>query len=492
MVTPRTEIPHGLRPDRRASIAAHTPRVEQEVSQRPTFRRAPRGTYRPASRPAPRHASPRRMPDAGEAPRPDAGAYRPAHMAPASARTTAPSAARPVGTRFSPAAVTEPLPRVPGRLVRPAPPRPAPRQDMPRQGASAPSPRPAAPRPSPATYATFRSDRPAAHRPVAPGETAPFDPRIPARRGVGAMLAEQGLLATIGAMPTRLLACGVAAVALVLATLVSSLAGGASELAGGSSSWFAPAPYALAIHGLIALALVLWCGYVASDVFKRGERRMPAAPVSVLVPAAVVLAVMSSVAARLGAVPLHPALLVVLWGVVFALFVFERMTGEALRWAPFSLWAGWLTCLVPATLMRGDGALPPSGWAPIAAGAVLIALVFGAAFLMRRLCDDVAFGIAVAWSAVAVTVGAAATSIPVALFFGVVTLVGVLAALVPWEALAPERAPAHQRIQGGAARTQAARESARVAAARPRTRVTHAAAEPARRREAALKTSSRF
>lgn len=436
-----------------------------QAPQHPTFRRAPRGMQRPhpAAPPRQRYRPAHRAPDGPGKHAAVAGA--PArHAGPSTPRprTVAPATYRPAGTRFYPPQVTQPLPRIPRDVSAARPAR--------REG-----------------------------RPTAPAPRAPrHEPRATARRGPERGTPRTPRAAT-GELPRAYrhtaAALGVATVAGVASALVAPGGTSLAAWAAARATWFAPAGWSLAAWACCAAALAWWLMDDARAWQSRGNGLLARPGTAPQLIALVALAALWLVCARWA----PPLLLLVIDGAGLicagALFVRGRMTGAARRWVPFSLLAGWWFVLLGADLGLIMGVFAPQGDIGAAiATTIYVAVLMLSAYLMRRLCDDIAFGVAVAWGALGVAAHVAGFSVVTAAVVFAETVVGGIGAFVPWETFAAAAHTAERpRVRGGAAAGHAARSSAtRRVAGRPATRVAEVAGHrPGRAPAKSLSTQSR-
>ena len=461
-----------------------------QVSQHPTFRRAPRTGRRADSSRAASSAA--------------AARYRPAHRATSGA---SPRPYQPVGTRFNPPQITQPLPRVESphreqlheggapvsRGVRASAARPDGSRATRGRGAHIS----AAPRPhvrdARVEERHSRGGAAQVHRPhearaaalharvqreAARPEASNSAPRVPRSR-------ELALFA--------LAALAVLSFAFEVLPLGGTTLG---SVADASYAWIMPAG-----HTMIAWVVVvlLWAVWLVAPRFSMPSRQH-ACPTQGSIYTWFVMLVAAAatwmVAWHLQA--LAPALIAMVVALVAAgvLFVAERMAASPTRSLPFSFAAGWFVVLALAALSALVG--PAAEHEALVPGVFTIAVIgflFCLTFLARRLFDDVAFGIAVVWGAIGVGVHVAERSALVAAFVFAAVAVGCMGAFVPWEALSHERQHASRpRVRGGAAATHRADVHPRVrVGAPPATRVaTPAAPRPTRTRTRGLSSASRI
>lgn len=266
-----------------------------------------------------------------------------------------------------------------------------------------------------------------------------------------------------------------------------------AQIADAAPFWFIPAGYAYAMTWVIDLVVGIWLARASVTA----EMRPPVRDAALgLVAAGCALGAAWQVLWCSGLGVLSTIVAVLQWASVAGAFVWERMTGEWARWMPFSAWGGWLAVLM-ASCVAGVAA-QGAGADPIAAGAGTMftaAALLAVSYLMRRLCDDVAFGIAVVWGVAGVGIHVMPYSLMAGAFVLVIAAVGAVGALVPWETLRPTQQGFATGTRGGAARTYGASAPAPRPSRRPATRVVSAsvpARSERRRQEPTLRASSRF
>ncbi|OUP07682.1 hypothetical protein [Collinsella sp. An2] len=266
-----------------------------------------------------------------------------------------------------------------------------------------------------------------------------------------------------------------------------------AQIADTAPFWFIPAGYAYTMTWVIDLGVGIWLARVSVTA----EMRPPVRDAALgLVAAGCALGAAWQVLWCSGLDVLSTIVAVLQWASVAGAFVWERITGEWTRWMPFSAWGGWLAVLM-ASCVSGVAA-QGAGTDPVAAGAGTMftaAALLAVSYLMRRLCDDVAFGIAVVWGVVGVGIHVMPYSLMAGAFVLVIAAVGAVGALVPWETLRPTQQGFATGTRGGAARTYGASAPAPRPSHRPATRVVSApvpARSERRRQEPTLRASSRF
>lgn len=269
-----------------------------------------------------------------------------------------------------------------------------------------------------------------------------------------------------------------------------------AQAADAHTSWFVPAGFAFLASWATCISVAAWLVWSLMD---RGSARPVAPTTYLLVAAACVLDAAWRIAWCAGAALPAAVLATLLLIAVAAAFVSERMTDIWARWVPFSLWGGWtaviaVSCLATLAFPQGAQAGP---LAACAGTLFTVGALLAASYLMRRLCDDVAFGVAAVWGIVGVGVHVLPASILTGALVLAIAAAGSVAVFVPWESFRPSYggAGAGAGSRGGAARSYTASAPAPHPTRRPATRVARSSAPDRgerRRQQPSLRTSSRF
>ena len=260
----------------------------------------------------------------------------------------------------------------------------------------------------------------------------------PARGSAGRVPASR-----LGSLSRSILACWISFAAMIfLNVLFEALPLGGVTTADVSNevfAWFAPAGCVFMIWAVIYLALGLWLALVTRRASSLGiERRRALSRTSAaLFVLTCALNIAWLVVWHLKVFPASMVLIVIYWVAVAALYLKEKTAPEFWHWAPFSVYGGWLTVAVVANAahLLTRYVTADAGIIPAVSTIVLLALLLGVSFLMRRLFDDYLFGAVVLWAAVGIGVRLMAESVIMGVAVIALSALGAVAVYVPWEKL---------------------------------------------------------
>lgn len=206
-------------------------------------------------------------------------------------------------------------------------------------------------------------------------------------------------------------------------------------------AWFAPAGYVFTIWSVIYVGVAVWAARLALD--DRHERRFAGLPVgreAALFALSCVLNVAWLVLWHLRVFPATIVVIVALLATVSALYVATwRRSTSPLDRVPVALYASWL---VVATIANVVHVLERAGIGGGGVASALLALVpllalVAGSYVVRRVFDEYAFGLVVAWAGIGVGVRLTAVSAPFGVLVIVVSVLGVAASFVPWDRVLP-------------------------------------------------------
>lgn len=201
--------------------------------------------------------------------------------------------------------------------------------------------------------------------------------------------------------------------------------------------WFTPAGYVFVIWAVIYAGMALWLYRLARDL--RHERRIARMPVgieTVLFVLSCVLNIVWLIAWHLRVFALTIPIVVALLAVMVLLYIATRKrSNNRWDWTPISLYASWLSFATAANIAHvvTRGAASDAGAIPVVSTFILLAVFVVVAFLARRIFDDYAFGVVLAWAGVGIGVHALGASLVAGIAIIVVAVLGTIVALVPLE-----------------------------------------------------------
>lgn len=206
-------------------------------------------------------------------------------------------------------------------------------------------------------------------------------------------------------------------------------------------AWFAPAGYVFMIWSVIYVGLAVWGVRLALD--EGHERHLAGLPVGVEC-ALFVLSCVLNIAwltfwhlkVFAATIPVIVALLVT----VAALYVLTwRRSSSPLDRVPPALYASWLTVATMANVAHvlERSGLVGTGFVPAALTLVLLAVLLVASYVVRRVFDEYAFGLVVAWAGIGIGVRLTGVSAPFGVLVIVASVLGVAASYVPWGRVLP-------------------------------------------------------
>ncbi|MEF9840925.1 MAG: hypothetical protein RR773_00010 [Raoultibacter sp.] len=204
-------------------------------------------------------------------------------------------------------------------------------------------------------------------------------------------------------------------------------------------AWFAPAGYVFSIWGIIYIGLAVWLVLFTRSLADRTRFfGLPFSLEGALFVVSCVLNVTWLLSWHLQIFPLSIVVIIALLVCVTLLYVQVRRRASAwYEWAPISLYVAWLCVATLANIAHvatrqsmGDIVLVSA-----ISTVVLVILVWGLAFVMRRGLDDFVFGLVVLWATIGIGVRLMDVSVVVSVAVIAISTLGVLFVYLPWRRL---------------------------------------------------------
>lgn len=228
-----------------------------------------------------------------------------------------------------------------------------------------------------------------------------------------------------------------------VALLAMNLLGEAFKFGGVTSAdvsnevfaWFAPAGYVFMIWSVIYIGLIVWLvRLIIDDSHDRRFAGMPLGLEPILFVISCVFNIVWLILWHLKIFPATIPVIILLLVSVVALYLTTRKRSESwLDRVPISLYASWLVVATVANIahvatrnMTGD-----AGLVPAISTIALLAIFVVITFFVRRIFNDYAFGIVVAWAGIGVGVRLVSVSPIVGVLAILISTIGIAAALVP-------------------------------------------------------------
>lgn len=202
-------------------------------------------------------------------------------------------------------------------------------------------------------------------------------------------------------------------------------------------AWFAPAGYVFTIWSVIYIGLIVWIVRLVRD--DKRDRALPFLPVSAEAALFAVSCALNIVWLALWHLRVFPATIVViiaLLAVVAALYLMTwRRSNSPLDRVPLALYASWLVVAVIANIAHVITRATPAdaGIVPAVTTFALLVVLVAAVYVVHRFFDDYVFGIVVAWAGIGIGVRLTSVSPVIGVAIIVISTVGVVAALLPWD-----------------------------------------------------------
>lgn len=203
-------------------------------------------------------------------------------------------------------------------------------------------------------------------------------------------------------------------------------------------AWFAPSGYVFTIWSVIYVGLAVWIVRLVGDGSRRiGFLGLPIGLDTALFVASCALNVVWLAFWHLRVFPATIIVIVALFVVVGTLYIMTWQRSKSwLDRAPVALYASWLAVAVVANVAHVVARSAPGGGVFAAASTiVLLVLLAGATYVVRRIFDDYIFGIVVLWAGIGIGVRLVAVSPVTGVLAIVVSTLGVAAALLPWNSM---------------------------------------------------------
>ena len=204
-------------------------------------------------------------------------------------------------------------------------------------------------------------------------------------------------------------------------------------------AWFAPAGYVFSIWSVIYIGLAIWVVRLIKD--ETDDASFAGLPIgfeTMLFAATCVLNIAWLAFWHLRVFPATIPVIVLLLAAVVLLYLKTRQRSEAwLDRVPIALYASWVAVATIANIAHvvTRNTVSDAGIIPAFSTILLLLLLAGLAFLVRKALGEYIFGIVVAWAGIGIGVRLVDVSPAIGVLAILISTIGIAAVLVPWNSL---------------------------------------------------------
>lgn len=206
-------------------------------------------------------------------------------------------------------------------------------------------------------------------------------------------------------------------------------------------TWFAPAGYVFSIWSVIYIGLAVW---VVRFAFLRGDRvRACREARSRRIDPEALLFMLSSVLNVAWLVLWHlrvfPATIAVIAAMLVCVVVWYLETRKRFDspfdWEPIAIYGSWLTLAAVANVAHvlTRSTSTDVGLIPAVSTVVILVALVAVAYIVRKVLDEYAFGLVLAWAGIGIGVHLLEVSAPMGVAVIVLSVLGSALALLPWD-----------------------------------------------------------
>ena len=211
-------------------------------------------------------------------------------------------------------------------------------------------------------------------------------------------------------------------------------------------AWFAPAGYVFAIWSLIYIGLIIWIIRLIRDNY-RARSRASVICLSVSKPLFFAISCVLNIAwlafwhLRVfpATIPIIIALLVV---VAILYFLTWQRSKSPIDRVPLAIYTSWLVIATIANIahVATRETTSDAGLIPVISTLVLLIALVVATYVVRRIFNEYASGLVVAWAGIGIGVRIVSSVAPIiGVVIILVSTIGIAAALIPWENITIKR-----------------------------------------------------
>lgn len=208
-------------------------------------------------------------------------------------------------------------------------------------------------------------------------------------------------------------------------------------------AWFAPAGYVFAIWSLIYIGLIIWIIRLIRD--NQHNRALPFLPISIEAALFAISCVLNIAWLAFwhlrvfpATIPIIIALLVV---VAILYFLTWQRSKSPIDRVPLAIYTSWLVIATIANIahVATRETTSDAGLIPVISTLVLLIALVVATYVVRRIFNEYAFGLVVAWAGIGIGVRIISLSPIIGVVIILVSTIGIAAALIPWENITIKR-----------------------------------------------------